>query len=188
MKLRDAIRKEQRGPATVEFLSGIPTRVTQCRFNDGTRGDMLKSEESDDSNILFRRRMPDGSYKYGSIEMLPDDVVFIESDFRPGILIPEESEPSLHRDLLLSSRIKRLAESEEFARALYGALTNAIWGFGSFEWSCSFRTAAGIVADLRERGEEYTDFYCAHDEGIVYPEIEEEFLKLGWKLIRQAGR
>ncbi len=47
-------------------------------------------------------------------------------------------------------------------------------------YSCSWRYAGGMIADLRGLGEDYMDFYCSGGEGLVDPEIEEDLYKLGW--------
>jgi len=58
-------------------------------------------------------------------------------------------------------------------------------------WSCSWRYAGGIVADIREEGD-YMDWYCSGirdsdspdngfvPESCVTDEIREDFFKLGW--------
>jgi hypothetical protein len=38
----------------------------------------------------------------------------------------------------------------------------------------------GIVADLRDLNEDYIDFYCSGDEGIVADDIAVELGALGW--------
>jgi hypothetical protein len=64
-------------------------------------------------------------------------------------------------------------------------------------WSCSWRSAGGIVADLRNCNEDYMDWYCsgiigeeldANDsrfgyvsEGEVTDEVLADFSRLGWK-------
>ena len=59
------------------------------------------------------------------------------------------------------------------------------------EWSCSWRYAGGIVADIRNIEEDYLDFYCSgigsnHEdyvgESFVTDEIREDLLKLGWTI------
>jgi len=56
-------------------------------------------------------------------------------------------------------------------------------------WSCSWRYAGGIVANMRIEGD-YLDYYCAGlfnddlsvQEGKVTDEVREDFLKLGWEV------
>lgn len=57
-------------------------------------------------------------------------------------------------------------------------------------WGCSWRYAAGIVADYREN-EDYIDWYCSgmHDESGYVPEayitdeIQDDVNKMGWKIV-----
>lgn len=53
-------------------------------------------------------------------------------------------------------------DDDAFADELYCALCNADWVHddGS-EWHGSWRYAAAVVADLRDCGECYLDFYCS---------------------------
>jgi hypothetical protein len=63
-------------------------------------------------------------------------------------------------------------------------------------WSCSWRYAGGIIADMRQEGD-YIDWYCSGiggglgngdttgtkgyvPEGIVTEEIESDLRELGW--------
>jgi len=48
-------------------------------------------------------------------------------------------------------------------------------------YSCTWRYAGGLVAELREKGESYLDFYCGGKEGYVDTEIEEDLKRLGWE-------
>lgn len=103
---------------------------------------------------------------------------------------------------------------EEYAQNIYAALCNQTWQRNDVwpllkgqTWSCSWRYAGGIVADMREEGD-YMDYYCSgirsyavldddeltpeqqarvawYDqhfvgEGVVTDEIREDFFKLGW--------
>lgn len=57
-------------------------------------------------------------------------------------------------------------------------------------WSCSWRYAAGVVAEYREN-EDYIDWYCSgmHDESGYVPEayitdeIQDDVNKMGWKIV-----
>jgi hypothetical protein len=104
---------------------------------------------------------------------------------------------------------------EEYAQNIYAALCNQDWQRNDVwpllkgeTYSCSWRYAGGIVADMREQGD-YIDWYCSgirggHNEedlkdlsseerqrydwmrenfvgeGYVTDEVREDFFKLGW--------
>jgi hypothetical protein len=68
----------------------------------------------------------------------------------------------------------------EYAKALYAALCNNIF---EKQWSCSWRYAGGVVARLRNEGENYLDYYCNSPEGVVTEEIREDLRLLGWKVL-----
>jgi hypothetical protein len=104
---------------------------------------------------------------------------------------------------------------EEYAQNIYAALCNQDWQrndvwplLAGQTYSCSWRYAGGIVADMREEGD-YIDWYCSgirggyneedlkdlsseerqrYDwmrenfvgEGYVTDEVREDFFKLGW--------
>jgi hypothetical protein len=77
----------------------------------------------------------------------------------------------------------RLRNDDAFADELYCALCNAQWWHedGS-EWSGSWRYAAGLVADLRELGECYLDFYCSarRAEGTISERVAIAMAAFGW--------
>lgn len=103
---------------------------------------------------------------------------------------------------------------EEYAQNIYAALCNQSWQKNEVwpllkgeHWSCSWRYAGGIVADMREEGD-YMDWYCSGirggaalddekltdeqrariewydqhmvSEGVITDEIREDFFQLGW--------
>ena len=96
--------------------------------------------------------------------------------------------------------------TESYAQNLYAAMCNQDWQkndvwpiLKSETYSCSWRYAGGIVADMREEGD-YIDWYCSGirggdepdaidipfelkkfvPEGFVTDEIREDLFKLGW--------
>jgi hypothetical protein len=92
--------------------------------------------------------------------------------------------------------------SDTYAQNIYAALCNQDWQKNEVwpllkgeTYSCSWRYAGGIVADMREQGD-YIDWYCSGirgeqgidyeppltfvSEGCVTEEIREDFFKLGW--------
>jgi hypothetical protein len=64
-----------------------------------------------------------------------------------------------------------------FANKVYANLCNLVWYdyINDEVISSSWRGAGGIVADIRNIGDDYMDFYCSGNEGEVDPEIEELF-------------
>jgi hypothetical protein len=72
----------------------------------------------------------------------------------------------------------------DFATDVYRALCNMQWQSikdENFIYSCSWRYAGGLIAELRDKGEDYLDFYCSGDEGNVKDYIAKEFEQLGFK-------
>lgn len=102
------------------------------------------------------------------------------------------------------------AEDRRYAQNLYAAWCNMQWCPRDLVpairqsdkdlWSASWRSAGGIVADLRNKGEDYMDYYCSGirnveyddkenvwwdekgyaSEGEVKDEIAQDLSKLGW--------
>lgn len=51
-------------------------------------------------------------------------------------------------------------------------------------WSCSWRFAGGCISDIRNKyhntNENYMDFYCSGNEGVVSDLVKECFDRMGW--------
>jgi len=118
---------------------------------------------------------------------------------------PESRRNNLEYDLLTTDWIlTKVRERDDYAQNLYAALCNNDFQRNDVmpilrneTWSCSWRSAGGIIADMREEGE-YIDWYCSGirgnpeddpnnsitekyvGEGIVTDEIRQDLLKLGW--------
>ncbi len=101
--------------------------------------------------------------------------------------------------------------SKSYAQNLYAAMCNNefqkqdTWEvLTDNRWSCSWRAAGGVVATLRDCGEDYMDYYCSGlggfadnqtDPGTYYKEtqyvtestvtdeIRKDLLKLGWSVV-----
>jgi len=95
---------------------------------------------------------------------------------------------SLEDELKNSKTIcERVLADKDYAEDLYRALCNMRWRkrevmplLRNEMWSCSWRYAGGIVADIRQEGD-YMDWYCLGGEGTVSEEIEKDLLDLGWE-------
>lgn len=99
--------------------------------------------------------------------------------------------PDLEQDLMGSALIKNKTLNHIYAQNLYACLCNQKFYKNNHSWTCSWRMAGGIVADLRNKGECYTDFYCSGlwdntkgyvSEGYATDEIRTDLLNLGWTI------
>lgn len=98
---------------------------------------------------------------------------------------PESRKNNLEYDLITIDWILEKARtSEAYAQNLYAAMCNnsfikmdIIPILKGEEWSCSWRYAGGIIADMRQEGD-YIDWYCSgiRDIGIYAPAKENEEL------------
>lgn len=117
---------------------------------------------------------------------------------------PEWQKDNLEYDLRTSAKLcAKVRDSDQYAQNLYAALCNrnflkneVIPILKDKSWSCSWRYAGGIVADMREEGD-YIDWYCSGigdglgngdcdgskkyvSESVVTEEIESDLRDLGW--------
>lgn len=88
----------------------------------------------------------------------------------------------------LADALGERIQDESVARAAYAALCNVDWQHedGS-RYSCSWRYAGGLVADMRGLGEDYLDFYCSGNEGHVRDDIAEALAAYGWTGTHDSG-
>jgi hypothetical protein len=156
------------------------------------RDDFAKSLEDDDQRLDFLQSMR-------------------------SMKIQQESDPAWQKDNLewdLRTSVKIVAQvrdSERYAQNLYAAMCNRefqrndTWPRLTDQvWSCSWRYAGGIVADMCGAGD-YMDWYCSgirNDryqddtdvaypagfvaEGVVTDEIRADLFDLGWLVIDDA--
>ncbi len=130
---------------------------------------------------------------------------------------PEWAKDNLEYDLRSTDWIlEKTRESRIYAQNLYAAMCNQdfikndVWPLlQDKRWSCSWRHAGGIVADMRQEGD-YVEWYCSGireldemdpvtfiglseqqqilykesqayvSESIISDEIREDLFKLGW--------
>jgi hypothetical protein len=95
----------------------------------------------------------------------------------------------LEQDLFANSTIKdKCKHSKVYSQNLYAAMCNNRFFYGENEWTCSWRMSGGIVADLRDCGEDYLNYYCSGminldgsvSESVVTDEIRLDLAKMGW--------
>ena len=135
---------------------------------------------------------------------------------------PESHVDNLEYDLRTNDWIlEKVRNNEAYAQNLYAAMCNTefikndVWPIlTEKKWSCSWRYAGGIIADMRQEGD-YIDWYCSGikntltddelkeltkdqleryeitkqfvGEGYVTDEIRDDLLKLGWIVIEDDG-
>ncbi len=121
--------------------------------------------------------------------------------------------PDLVENIYQSDEIlTKIRSNDSYAQNLYAAFCNMRWQklevlpiLKEEYWTASWRSAGGIVARFRNKGEDYMDYYCsgmggfaAFDdetdeeaktqfdkrgyvpEGVVTDEIREDLKKIGW--------
>ena len=118
---------------------------------------------------------------------------------------PEWQKNNMEYDLRTTDWIlEKVRNSWPYAQNLYAAMCNTDFQkrdvmpiLQDQTWSCSWRSAGGIIADMRQQGD-YIDWYCSGirepdmpdigfvAESVVTEEIEQDLLKLGWNVI-QSG-
>lgn len=111
---------------------------------------------------------------------------------------------NLERDVRSADFIvNKIRRQEIYAQNFYAALCNNqyqpkdVWGIlKNINWDCSWRYAAGLVAEIRE-DESYIDWYCSGtgfagtdfagfvEESYVTPEIETDLNNIGWVLLQK---
>jgi len=129
-----------------------------------------------------------------------------------NLVDPKWQKNNMEYDLRSSKELcDKVKESDNYAQNLYAAMCNMDWQSREFwqelkgeTWSCSWRHAGGIIADMREEGD-YIDWYCSGigneelgngldgtvpditdgrnyvPEGVVTEEIELDLNRLGWR-------
>ena len=121
---------------------------------------------------------------------------------------PERWKNNMEHDLRTCEwMLTKVRECDRYAQNLYAAMCNNefiqcddTWNILKENyWHASWRSAGGIIADMRETGD-YMDWYCSGSggpmggmelagylpEGVVSDEIEADFLTLGWKIVPYA--
>lgn len=118
---------------------------------------------------------------------------------------PEWQKDNMEYDLRTTDWIlEKVRASEKYAQNLYAAMCNCefqkndVWPVLKNQiWHCSWRSAGGIIANMRQQGD-YIDWYCSGireadspdkgyvGEGTVTDEIREDLFKLGWIVIEDS--
>lgn len=186
------------GTVTEAVVAALPPGVHRPAFLHAPNGegDVDGSSRIAPEDCVWLRRLGPGNpvARRGRVEVDPQMGLRFVDDAEAGEGLDAgdgkgpAKPPSLERDLAGSPGIGRRIASDLFARLLYAALCNTEWRHRETEavWSCSWRSAGGIVAHLRGEGD-YVDWYCAGNEGLVDEGVLEEIEALGWHLARHPG-
>ena len=114
----------------------------------------------------------------------------------------EPNQTNMRQDMMESAWfVAKVRASEAYAQNLYAAMCNndfqkiEVWAILTDDvWSCSWRGAGGVIADLRNEGD-YLTWYCSGimsegnyiegyvQEGVITEEIAEDLRKLGWQVL-----
>jgi len=128
-------------------------KVENVLLPDGARG---CTEWSFDWGTQ-RLQLPDGSYVHGVLQPEDDDVRFVPLTANPPAVLDPDCERLL--DALQSDASFMVdIEREDFARALYGVIENWEIVRGDERYVIGQRSAARLIAALRNVGENYMDF------------------------------
>ena len=124
-------------------------------------------------------------------------------------------EKDLFEDIKNDPVIMEKIKNDRYAQNVYAALCNMQWQPAEVfpilkdeYWSCTWRSAGGIVARLQDKGD-YMNWYCSgmgglatYDikegeehmanlgfvpEGTVTDEIREDLLRLGWVVVNSSN-
>ena len=101
-----------------------------------------------------------------------------------------DMKPNLESDLFNSNYIVEKCKNTIYAQHLYAALCNNVFIKDGRQWTCSWRYSGGIIAELRNCGEDYIDWYCSGitdrtdlmREGCVSEEVRKDINDLGWTI------
>lgn len=109
--------------------------------------------------------------------------------------------PDLEEDIQNDEKIIGLCADIEVAKQFYAAMCNVHWkkekvlaedellverlkGTEHQWWLCTWRAAGGIIAGVRFLSigamEDYMDFYCGGNEGVVTELVRENLGRIGW--------
>jgi hypothetical protein len=111
---------------------------------------------------------------------------------------------NLQEDIVKTAwMVQKVIDSDTYAQNLYAAMCNNVFQkndvwprLADLAWSCSWRYAGGIIADIRKQGD-YMDWYCSGmgsglgngdptgvkcyvTESTVTDEIRQDLFSIGW--------
>src|ERR1700722_3013838 len=155
--------RTRNGDAVAIWDLGEPREVENARYPDGTRGEARKTLDHG-----FRRRPTNSGYDrlwiYGRIDIRPDDILFIDVE-QPVYQPPPLSDvPNLEADLARDPVFLAAIKDDRLALAVLNFVDNRTFyeGQDPRSWICGSRMAPRLVANLRDKGESYQDYFPGH--------------------------
>ena len=116
----------------------------------------------------------------------------------------DDPDNNLEEDIVKTAwMVQKVINSNTYAQNLYAAMCNNVFQkndvwprLADLTWSCSWRYAGGIIADIRKQGD-YMDWYCSGVgsglgngdptgvkcyvyESTVTDEIRQDLFSIGW--------
>lgn len=166
-----------------------------------------------------RKQVEEGTKTAEQAEEMIDFYLTVNEQRRAKEAEPEWQQNNMEYDMRSSDwMVAKVRASEAYAQNLYAAMCNRdfqkneVWPqLKNQTWSCSWRYAGGIIADMRGEGD-YIDWYCSGilsdvsdeeyqamskeaqeaylyaknnfvSECVVTEEIREDLFKLGWLVV-----
>lgn len=154
---------------------------------------MMEYSSSPERGSFYRNSLKKQLEQGQSSQEFYDEMIKILDEEDKRIELKESTETiqySLEHDLRSNPNIiSKCRNSEVYSQNLYAALCNNRFFYGDKEWTCSWRYAGGIIADILQKGD-YIDWYCSGigsknvtgyvEESFVTDEIKLDLAKIGW--------
>ncbi len=86
-------------------------------------------------------------------------------------------------DDLISLFKDKICNDDKFAAQIWAALTNVTWKrvkSNRVQFWLTFREAGALIAEVRDKGETYINWYMSEEPGVVTNEIRNGLASKGW--------
>lgn len=191
--------RTRQGEAIVHRLFGRPMKVEGAMTPDGRLDiETLSPHEYE----TWRRPSPSrpGAWVHGTVTFDGSGVTFTDLPHLMKRGLPPLAEgdpPSLAHDMEADGAFLARLQDVGFAHAVYESLCNIEYRKAPSRrrWSCSWRRAGRFVAEMRDLGEGYLDFYLAEfrlpngmpateaEQAALLREVGTHYARMGWRAI-----
>jgi hypothetical protein len=162
-----------------------PSRARNALLPDGTRGDV-----QDRGSWWRRKGSGDKLWIIGSIDIRADEITFTDAasqdlKYEP----PAEPECQFERELASHRPFVEALADDKFAAVAHSMLQNLEWmRIGARETGCLCSNVHGMIADLRNKGEDYLDYKLGYAVRLTDAEqaaharrMKDIMRSLGWR-------